>query len=516
MIEKVKEHFINVSLTVLMVLIVLNSGLIFYNRSVMIENNLLQKQTEEVRKNWTNIFESDLRRMDLGLRGYALTKNKQILGPYYSGVADLPVTLRHIDSLLGVQKLDTLREKFAAFSPRVNDYLTYAGEMLTYAEKDSIKDFVRLLNQDKGYDLWQAYSPMYFNILKYQDTLLQDARDRYQGALNRNVIFQAILVLIAIPSLIGVIYRIRRDVKARKKLLLDFEENNRRHMFHPGTGLPDDNAQLIIGNSIDNLKKASAFIKSMAQGDYSTSWEGLSESNKDLNSDNLAGDLVRMRDQMKKVKEADEKRIWSTDGLAKFSDVARTNQNNIEKLSNEVVRFLSKHLKAQQASLFLIRNEKGEDSYLELTACYAFERKKFINKRVEIGTGLVGQAYLERQTILLTELPAGYITITSGLGDATPSWLVIVPMKYNDKVEAILEMASFKKFEPHEVDFLERAGEVIASSISATITNERTARLLSETQEQAEALKAQEEELRQNMEEMQATQENMRRAEKGR
>ncbi len=516
MIEKVKEHFINVSLTVLMVLLVLNAGLIFYNRSVMIENNLLQKQTEEVRKNWTNVFESDLRRMDLGLRGFALTKNPQILGPYYSGVKDLPVTLRRIDSLLEVQKIDTLREKFANFSPKVKNYLGYAAEMLAYAEKDSIKDFVRLLNQDKGYDLWQAYSPMYFNILKYQDTLLDEARTRYQDALNRNVIFQVVLVLIAIPSLIGVMYRIRRDIKARKRLLLDFEENNRRHMFHPGTAMPDDNAQLIIGNSIDNLKKASSFIKSMAQGDYTTQWEGLSEENKELNADNLAGDLVRMRDQMKKVKEADEKRIWSTEGLAKFSDVARTNQNNIEKLSNEVVRFLTKHLKAQQASLFLVRKEKGEDPHLELTACYAFERKKFINKRVEIGVGLVGQSYMEGNTILLTELPKGYITITSGLGDATPNCLIIVPLKYNGSVEAVLEMASFRKFEPHEVDFLEKAGEVIASSISTTITNERTARLLSETQEQAEALKAQEEELRQNMEEMQATQENIRRVERER
>ncbi|PZR40012.1 MAG: hypothetical protein DI538_05340 [Azospira oryzae] len=514
MIEKVKEHFINVSLTVLMILLALNTGLIFYNRSVMIENNHLQKQTEEVRKNWTNVFESDLRRMDLGLRGFALTKNPQILGPYYDGARDLPITLRRIDSLLEVQKMDTLREKFAAFSPKVKDYLSYGAEMLAYAQKDSIADFVRLLNQDKGYDLWKAYSPMYSSILHYQDTLLEEARTRYQDALNRNVIFQIILLLISVPSLIGVIYRIRRDTKARKRLLLDFEENNRLHLFHPGTELPDDDAKVIIENSILNMKKASSFIKSIAQGDYSTTWEGLDESNSDLNTNNLAGDLVKMRDQMKKVREADEKRIWSTEGLAKFSDVARTNQNNIERLSNEVVQFLTRHLKAQQASLFLVRKEKGEETYLELTACYAFERKKYINKKVEIGVGLVGQSYLEGNTILLTQLPPGYITITSGLGDATPHCLIIVPLKYNGTVEAVLEMASFRKFEPHEVDFLEKAGEVIASSISTTITNERTARLLSETQEQAEALKAQEEELRQNMEEMQATQENMRRAER--
>jgi putative methionine-R-sulfoxide reductase with GAF domain len=92
--------------------------------------------------------------------------------------------------------------------------------------------------------------------------------------------------------------------------------------------------------------------------------------------------------------------------------------------------------------------------------------------------------------------------------------VIIVPMKYNERVEAVLELASFTKFETHEVEFLEKAGEVIASSIYATKTNERTSKLLQETQEQAEALRSQEEELRQNMEELQATQEDMRRREK--
>jgi CHASE3 domain sensor protein len=512
MIKKIKENFINVSLSLLIVLLILNALLIFYNRTVMIENNLLQKQTEEVRRNWTNVFESDLRRIDLGLRGYALTKNKQILGPYYDGAKAIKVTLKNIDSLLQVQNLDTLRDKFTPFIPMTDNFLSHSAKMLEFVEKDSINDFVKLLNQDKGYDMWRFYSPMYTSILRYQDTLLEDARAKYQSAMNRNVIFQIILVLLAVPSLIGVMYRIRRDAKARKKLLLDFEENNRRHMFDPGTPLPDDDdAQLIIGTSIENLKKASTFIKSIAGGDYATQWNGLNEQNAALNKENLTGDLIKMRDQMKKVKEADEKRIWSTEGLAKFSDVARTNQNNMEKLAHEAVRFLSKHLKAQQASLFIIKDEDSDEPYLELAACYAFDRKKFIQKRIEIGAGLIGQSYLERDTILLTEIPKEYITITSGLGDAPPRCLIIVPMKYNDKVEAVLEMASFHRFEAHEVEFLERSGEVIASSISTTITNERTARLLTETQEQAEAMKAQEEELRQNMEEMQATQENLRR-----
>ncbi|HEY0769337.1 MAG TPA: GAF domain-containing protein, partial [Sphingobacteriaceae bacterium] len=360
----------------------------------------------------------------------------------------------------------------------------------------------------------QAFAPMFTYMLSHQDKLMSAARAKYQSALDRNVIFQVILISLAAPALISVMYRIKRDVKARKNLLLEFEENNRKYMFNPGTPLPDDNPQIIIQSSIENLKKTSSFIKSIAGGDYTVNWQGLTSENESLNRDNLAGDLIKMRDQMKKVKESDERRIWSTEGLAKFSEVARSNQNDLEKLSNEVIRFLTRHMRAQQGSLFLLQDNEEQEPYLALAACYAFDKKKFLEKRIDIGSGLIGQAYLEGSTIVLKEIPNGYIKITSGMGDATPTCLVIVPMKYNERVEAVLELASFEEFQPHEIDFLEKAGEVIASSVYSTKTNERTTKLLTATQQQTEMLKAQEEELRQNMEEMQATQENMRRLEK--
>lgn len=511
LLRKIKESFITFSLSVLIVLILVNTVLTFYNRYVMVENNLLQKQTEEVKELWTAIFESNLRRMDLGLRGYALTRNEQILSPYMDAKREMPSTLVRIDTMLAVQGLDSLRQAFQVFRPKVDQYIVYAEEMRIRAEAGDLEGFLKLLNEDRGYDLWQAFFPLYTAILNYENQLVEQARTRYQQALDRNVIFQIILVILTIPTLIAVMTKIKRDTRNRRKLLKDFDENNRLYMFNSGEELISDDAQLIIQSSIKNLKKASMFIKEIASGNYSVNWDGLREQNVHLNKDNLVGDLLKMRDQMKKVKDQDEKRIWSTEGLAKFSDVARNNQNNIEKLSNEVIRFLSKHLNAQQGSLFVLREDKGLEPYLELAACYAFDKKKFIDKRIDIGNGLVGQAFLEGGTIVLSEVPKNYISITSGLGHATPTCVIIVPMKYDERVEAVLELASFNKFEPHEVEFLEKAGQVIASSIYATKINERTSKLLKETQEQAEALRSQEEELRQNMEELQATQEDMRR-----
>lgn len=513
MMKIIKENFINISLITLIALIVINAILIFYNRSVMLENNILQEQTVEVKRVWNSIFENNLRRMDMGLRGYALTHKSQLFNPYRDGLKDMPKSMWAIDSLLTVQKLDTLKEKFELFKPKVDAYLAYMDEMHMYAERDSLTDFVRLLNEDRGFNLWQAFSPMFARINAHQDKLMEEAISKYQAAMDRNIFFQVFLVLLTIPTLIIVMYKIKRDANNRKKILAEFEGNNRRYLFNSGEEMTSDNDAAIIESSITNMKKASAFIKNISSGNYSVTWEGLTSANEHLNQDNLAGDLIKMRDQMKKVKELDEKRLWSTEGLAKFADVARNNQNNIENLSIEVVRFLTRHTHAQQGSLFILREEEDEEAYLQLTACYAFDKKKFVEKRVELGSGLIGQAFLEGNTILLTDVPANYIKITSGLGDATPGCVIIIPMKYNERIEAVLELASFTKFEPHEIEFLEKAGEVVASAIFTTKTNERTTKLLTETQEQAEALRAQEEELRQNMEEMQATQEDMRRRE---
>jgi len=514
MIKLIKQNFITFSLTLLIVLIVFSTGLTIYNRHVMVENYAIQKETEEAKRRWTNIFDDFLRRMDMGLRGYALTKNEGVLGPYYTAIDGLKSNLDRIDTLMAEQKLDSIREQFAGIRVKIEDFVDYSKEMKVKVDIDSIKDFVAMLNKDKGSDLWKEYSPIYSKVMSVENKIVEKAQQDYQQAQNRNIIVQVILILIGVPTLLGLIIRLRKDARDRKELLTEFEKNNRKYMFDPGTPLEDDNPKVIIESSIHNLKKASAFIKDISNGNYAVMWEGLVSQNAELNQENLSGELIKMRDQMKRVKEEDERRLWTTEGLAKFADVARNNQDNIQNLSNEVVKFLTKYLNAQQGSLFVLQDDDEGDKYLELTACYAFDKKKFIQKRVEIGTGLVGQAYLEGTTNMLTQIPNGYISITSGLGDATPTCLIIVAMKYNEQVEAIFELAGFKKYEEHEVLFLEKAGEVIASSIYSTKTNEKTTRLLQESQEQAETLKAQEEELRQNMEELQATQENMRRKEK--
>ena len=289
-------------------------------------------------------------------------------------------------------------------------------------------------------------------------------------------------------------------------------DNDRKFVFNSGSSA-FLTAKEIIDQTIQNTRKASNFIKNMANSNYDVDWEGLDETNIKLNSDTLAGDLINMREQLKKVKNEDEKRNWMNEGLATFSELVRNNQHDSQLLADKCVSFLTKYLNGQQASLFVLSGEEN-DQHLNLVSCYAFDKKKWIEKRVELGNGLVGQAFLEGETIRLKQIPRGYTSITSGLGDATPGFLVIVPLKYDIHTVALIELASFEEFQAHHIMFLQKAGEFLASAILNSQNTQKMQALLENARVNEEQMRQREEEMRQNMEELQATQEELVRKEK--
>lgn len=211
--------------------------------------------------------------------------------------------------------------------------------------------------------------------------------------------------------------------------------------------------------------------------------------------------------EVKKLEE--EKRMWSNDGMVKFSEILRNNTG--EDLYAEIISELVQYVGAKQGKVFK-SVEINNQPCLKLEGTYAYDRFKFEDENegiIEMGEGLVGEAYKEGGIIHMTEIPENYTSITSGLGAANPKAILIFPLMNEEVVEGIIELASFHEFAEFQIDFLSQVGVNIATTFAREKINSQTAVLLEESRHQTEVMQQQEEEMRQNMEEMQATQDMM-------
>ncbi|MCS6834133.1 MAG: PAS domain S-box protein, partial [Flammeovirgaceae bacterium] len=218
------------------------------------------------------------------------------------------------------------------------------------------------------------------------------------------------------------------------------------------------------------------------------------------------------------LSEQESERKWATEGLAMFVEILRNNTYEISELSYQIIYNLVKYLGAAQGGIFILSEKNKFEPCLEMLASYAYNRRKYLQKRIDLtlpyADGIVAQVFLEKETTYITDLPDDYLKITSGLGGANPRSLLVVPLKTNNVVYGVLEIASFKTFKPYQIEFVEKLSENIASTLAMVKTNEQTKELLLATQQQAEVLRTQEEELRQNLEELQAAQEELQRLNK--
>ena len=222
-----------------------------------------------------------------------------------------------------------------------------------------------------------------------------------------------------------------------------------------------------------------------------------------------------MQQTLKELEESrkkDEERNWVSKGLAEMIAILQSG-DEMEKLFDKLVSKLVLYMNVNQGALFIAQEDDSSQTSLKLISCFAYNRKKHIEISIDSGEGLLGQVFLEGQTTYLKNVPNNHLKITSGLGEATPNHLVIVPMKVNNKVEGIMELASFAPMEQRHFDLVEQLGENMASYIANNRVNARTKTLLEQSQVMSAEMRENEEEMRQNLEELQATQEALARKE---
>ncbi|MEM9830751.1 MAG: PAS domain S-box protein [Bacteroidota bacterium] len=261
---------------------------------------------------------------------------------------------------------------------------------------------------------------------------------------------------------------------------------------------------------VDTLQKTASFAHQIGVGKLNASFQPVSE------KDTLGNALINMRDNIQNAEKRDDERNWIVTGVAEIGEILRSH-DQIDKLGDAVVAYVCQKIGAIQGAFYVVNDESGDgsDAVIEMKASYAYNKKKYLQNTFKFAEGLVGQAAIEQDTLVRTEIPYDYVTVTSGLlGDQRPESLLIVPLIANEQVYGVLEFAAFEKFSSRDVKFVEEISLITARTVFNIKVNERTRKLLEESQEMSNELQEQQEILQQNAEEMQATQEELQRTNK--
>ena len=423
----------------------------------------------------------------------------------HSGLRDL---LLKIDSAI----IDTLFVKHQYVMDQLSDFESYDDPFIVFEVTPMTEEggeimilTQRILNQ---------IDVLRVNLEDLVDQGRIEMVDTFNSFKTRIIIMAIVLVLGALIIGAFTIDSLARPINHTKSILLKMSKG-----ILPKEKLtegPDEIGQMAkaLNLVIQGLKDIFNFSLEIGKGNFDTEFKPLSD------EDVLGLSLLEMRNELKnaskeeeKRKEEDEQRNWAAQGVAMFSDILRKSSDNLEELSYDIISNMVKYTNSNQGGMFIVNDNDKDTTFLEMAACYAYDRKKFLEKKIQVGEGLVGRCYQEQEKIFLTEIPEDYIKITSGLGDDNPKCLLLIPLVYNNVIYGIIEIASFNVYRPFEIEFIERISESIAATISSVKANIQTTSLLEQSQQQAEEMAAQEEEMRQNMEELRATQEQSARRE---
>ncbi|MEO1053848.1 MAG: PAS domain S-box protein [Bacteroidota bacterium] len=341
-----------------------------------------------------------------------------------------------------------------------------------------------------------------------QEELLINDNNTVLGNIQSSIILMIILFVSAVVIIVSLAIVLLRSLNASIEKPTQLLTNMANGVLSEvESNSKDELNQIFQATNVlsSNMKSASQFALEIGEGNFDYQFQPVGE------NDTLGNSLIQMRDRLLEVAEKDKKTSWSSAGLTEIGNILRKETESESDMFNELLSFSVRYIDANQGALFIVNNDDNETVVLDLVASYAYGRRKYISKQFVPGEGIVGQVYLEKRAVFMKEVPDNFVNIKSGLGDAPPKSVIVCPLIINEECSGVIEMASFKVFEQHEIDFIEELCEMLASNLSKLRTNTKTQMLLEETQQQAEKMRAQEEELRQNMEEMSATQEEMRR-----
>ncbi|MFW9262362.1 HAMP domain-containing protein, partial [Nostoc sp. CALU 546] len=251
-----------------------------------------------------------------------------------------------------------------------------------------------------------------------------------------------------------------------------------------------DNVNELAATLTTQLRAIAEVATAVTKGDLTRSIAVEALGEVAILKDNINQMIANLRETTQKNTEQD----WLKTNLAKFTRMLQ-GQRDLETVSKLILSELAPLVGAQHGVFFLM--ESGDNMpYLKLISSYAYRERRHLANRFFLGEGLVGQCALEKERILLTEVPNDYVKIASGLGEATPLNAVVLPVLFEGQVTAVIELASFRRFSEIHLTFFDQLTESIAIVLNTIAASMRTEELLKQSQSLAEELQTQQSELR--------------------
>ncbi len=250
-----------------------------------------------------------------------------------------------------------------------------------------------------------------------------------------------------------------------------------------------DNVNELAATLTTQLRAIAEVATAVTKGDLTRSIAVLAQGEVAILKDNINQMIANLRETTQKNTEQD----WLKTNLAKFTRMLQ-GQRDLETVSKLILSELAPLVGANCGVFYIMEAE--EVPYLKLISSYAYRERKHLANRFYLGEGLVGQCALEKERILLLEIPQDYIKISSGLGEATPLNAVVLPVLFEGQVTAVIELASFRRFSEIHLTFLDQLTESIAIVLNTIAASMRTEKLLKQSQSLTEELQSQQNELR--------------------
>ncbi len=256
-----------------------------------------------------------------------------------------------------------------------------------------------------------------------------------------------------------------------------------------------DNVNLLAGNLTTQVRAIAEVATAVTKGDLTRSIQVETRGEVAELKDNITTMIANLRETTERNKEQD----WLKTNVARFTSMLQ-GQRDLFTVAKMLLADLVPLVQAQQGTIYQVAGGDNEDPMLRLLAGYA--QRPDQPERIPIGEGLLGQCAVEKQTILLKDMPPNYIRVSSSLGEAQPSSIVVLPLVFEGHIKAVIELASLHPFSATNLIFLEQLTQsigVVLNTIEATM---RTEGLLTQSQQLTVELQSRQSELQQTNEEL--------------